>query len=236
MNFEPVESLISEIKQGRMILLVDDEHRENEGDLIMSADFVTAEKINFMITHARGLVCLAMAPEKIEKLELPLMVPFDQNGAPNKTAFTVSIEASSGITTGISAADRALTIQVASKMNAKPSDISRPGHIFPLKARPGGVLERPGHTEASVDLMKLAGLNEAAVICEVMNDDGTMARLPDLVRFANKHQLKIGTIHDLIETFRKETRGKENDPTKKENQRYKNIDQENQDRGRHKSV
>ncbi len=236
MNFEPVESLVSEIKQGRMILLVDDEHRENEGDLIMAADFVTAETINFMITHARGLVCLAMAPEKIEQLELPLMVPFDQNGAPNKTAFTVSIEASTGITTGISAADRALTIQVASKMNAKPSDISRPGHIFPLKARPGGVLERPGHTEASVDLMKLAGLNEAAVICEVMNDDGTMARLPDLVRFANKHQLKIGTIHDLIETFRQETRGKEKDQTKQENPRYKNIDQENQDRGRDKSI
>lgn len=235
MNFEPVESLVSEIKHGRMILLVDDENRENEGDLIMAADFVTAEKINFMITHARGLVCLAMAPEKIEQLELALMVPFDENGAPNKTAFTVSIEASSGITTGISAADRALTIQVASKANAIPSDISRPGHIFPLKARPGGVLERPGHTEASVDLMKLAGLNQAAVICEVMNDDGTMARLPDLVRFANKHQLKIGTIHDLIETFRKETRGKENQ-TKQENQRFKNVDQENQDWGRDKSV
>lgn len=201
MKFETVEGLIAELQKGRMILLVDDENRENEGDLIMAADFVDAEKINFMITHARGLVCLALAPQIVDRLELPLMVPHDENGAPNKTAFTVSIEAASGISTGISAADRALTIQVASKADAKPSDISRPGHIFPLKARPGGVLERPGHTEASVDCMKLAGLTPAAVICEVMNDDGTMARLPDLVRFANKHQLKIGTIQDLIENF-----------------------------------
>ncbi len=201
MKFETVEGLIAELQKGRMILLVDDENRENEGDLIMAADYVDAEKINFMITHARGLVCLALAPQIVDRLELPLMVPHDENGAPNKTAFTVSIEAASGISTGISAADRALTIQVASRPDAKPSDISRPGHIFPLKARPGGVLERPGHTEASIDYMKLAGLTPAAVICEVMNEDGTMARLPDLVRFANKHQLKIGTIQDLIENF-----------------------------------
>lgn len=216
MSFESLETLIAELQQGRMILLVDDENRENEGDLIMAADFVTPQKINFMITHARGLVCLSLAPHLVDQLELPLMVPTNVNGAPNKTAFTVSIEASSGISTGISAADRAHTIRVASRPDAKPSDVSRPGHIFPLRARPGGVLERPGHTEASVDYMKLSGLNPAAVICEVMNEDGTMARLPDLVHFAKKHQLKIGAIHDLIEYFRKEQSGKSNNQDKKE--------------------
>ncbi len=218
MSFETVENLVSELQAGKMILLVDDENRENEGDLIMAADLVTPEKINFMITHARGLVCLALAPQIVDQLELPLMVPFDENGAPNKTAFTVSIEASKGISTGISAADRALTIRVASKPEARPSDISRPGHIFPLRARLGGVLERPGHTEASVDYMKLAGLHPAAVICEVMNEDGTMARLPDLVRFANKHQLKIGTIQDLIENFLEGQNGKKSNQNKKEAQ------------------
>jgi 3,4-dihydroxy 2-butanone 4-phosphate synthase/GTP cyclohydrolase II len=233
MSFEKVETLIAELQQGRMILLVDDEHRENEGDLIVAAEFVTSEKINFMITHARGLVCLALAPEIVDRLELPLMVPFDKNGAPNKTAFTVSIEASSGISTGISAADRALTIQVAANPHAKPSDISTPGHIFPLKARAGGVLERPGHTEASVDYMKLAGLTPAAAICEVMNEDGTMARLPDLIRFANKHQLKIGTIHDLIENFRREQSGKK---TSEDDKKTQNSGQKNQNRDRNQSI
>ncbi len=219
MSFESVSTLISELRQGKMILLVDDEHRENEGDLIMAADFVTPEKINFMITHARGLVCLALAPERVDQLGLPLMVSHAKNGSPNKTAFTLSIEASSGISTGISAKDRAHTIHVASKVDAKPEDISSPGHIFPLKARSGGVLERPGHTEASVDYMKLCGLNPAAVICEVMNEDGSMARLPDLVCFANKHQLKIGTIHDLIEVL--------NEKNKKQIQ---NFSEENQNR------
>ena len=221
-SFESVSTLISELRLGKMILLVDDEHRENEGDLIMAADFVTPEKINFMITHARGLVCLALAPERVDQLGLPLMVSHAQNGSPNKTAFTLSIEASSGISTGISAKDRAHTIQVASCAEAKPSDISSPGHIFPLKARPGGVLERPGHTEASVDYMKLCGLNPAAVICEVMNEDGSMARLPDLVRFANKHQLKIGTIHDLIEVL--------NEKNKKQSQSHEKNFEENKNR------
>jgi 3,4-dihydroxy 2-butanone 4-phosphate synthase/GTP cyclohydrolase II len=198
MSFNSVDELVRELQQGRIIILVDDEDRENEGDLIMPAQFATAEKINFMITHARGLVCLSLSPQQVDQLKLPLMVPENQNGAPNKTAFTLSIEASTGISTGISAADRARTILVASHPEAKPSDISTPGHIFPLRARAGGVLERPGHTEASVDYMKLAGLTPAAVICEVMNEDGTMARFPDLLRFAQKHQLKIGTIHDLI--------------------------------------
>jgi 3,4-dihydroxy 2-butanone 4-phosphate synthase/GTP cyclohydrolase II len=198
-QFADVSTLIAELQAGRMIILVDDENRENEGDLILPAQFASAENINFMITHARGLVCLSLTPQHVDRLQLPLMVPENENGAPNKTAFTLSIEAAQGITTGISAKDRAHTIRVASNPQAKPTDVSRPGHIFPLKARLGGVLERPGHTEASVDYMKLAGLVPAAVICEVMNEDGTMARLPELVRFAQKHQLKIGTIHDLIE-------------------------------------
>jgi 3,4-dihydroxy 2-butanone 4-phosphate synthase/GTP cyclohydrolase II len=207
MSFEKVEALIEDLRNGKMVVLVDDEHRENEGDLVLAADFVTAEKINFMITQARGLVCLSMAPELVSRLEIPLMVPENENGAPNKTAFTVSIEAASGISTGISAQDRAHTIRVASRPFAKPSDVSRPGHVFPLKARAGGVLERPGHTEASVDFMRLAGLNPAAVICEVMNADGTMARLPELLLFARQHLLKIGTIHDLIEYLREESNG-----------------------------
>lgn len=201
MSFSSVDELILELQQGRVIILVDDEDRENEGDLIMPAQFVTPEKINFMITHARGLVCLSLCPQQVDRLKLPLMVPENLNGAPNKTAFTLSIEASTGISTGISAADRARTIQVAANPEAKAADISTPGHVFPLRARAGGVLERPGHTEASVDYMRLSGLHPAAVICEVMNEDGTMARLPDLLRFAKKHQLKIGTIHDLIEVL-----------------------------------
>ncbi|MFN9067418.1 MAG: 3,4-dihydroxy-2-butanone-4-phosphate synthase, partial [Bdellovibrionales bacterium] len=173
-----------------MVILVDDENRENEGDLIFSAAFVTPEKINFMAKHARGLICLALSPQIVDQLKLPLMVSEDVNGSPNKTAFTVSIEAAKGITTGISAADRSRTVQVAISPDCQPSDLSRPGHVFPLRAREGGVLERAGHTEASVDLMKLAGLREAAVICEVMNDDGTMSRLPDLIKFAEQFRLK----------------------------------------------
>jgi 3,4-dihydroxy 2-butanone 4-phosphate synthase/GTP cyclohydrolase II len=194
-----ISEIIEDIKAGKMVILVDDEDRENEGDIILAADFVTTEKINFMSKEARGLVCLSMTSEQIEKLQLPLMVKDDQNQSPNKTAFTVSIEASQGISTGISAADRALTVKVAANPDAKPADIITPGHIFPIRAQTGGVLKRAGHTEASVDLARLAGLHPAAVICEVMNDDGSMARVPELKVFAQKHNIKIGTIEDLIE-------------------------------------
>lgn len=197
--FDSIEELIHDIRAGKMVLLVDDEDRENEGDLVLAADHVTPELINFMATEARGLICLALAPEQIERLQLPQMVRDENNFSPNKTAFTVSIEASFGVTTGISAADRAHTVRVAASPNAKPSDIHMPGHIFPIRARSGGVLKRAGHTEGSVDLAKMAGLNPAAVICEVMNADGTMARVPDLKKFAEKHKIKIGTIVDLIE-------------------------------------
>jgi 3,4-dihydroxy 2-butanone 4-phosphate synthase/GTP cyclohydrolase II len=192
------EELINEIRCGRMVVLIDDEDRENEGDLVLSADFVTPEAINFMVKEARGLVCLSLTHEQIMRLGIPQMVSEDANLSPNKTAFTVSIEASKGISTGISAADRAHTIRVASRLDAKPSDVITPGHIFPIRAKDGGVLKRAGHTEGSIDLCKLAGLSPAAVICEVMNDDGTMARVGDLREFAKKHNLKIGTIVDLI--------------------------------------
>lgn len=192
------EELINEIRCGRMVVLIDDEDRENEGDLVLSADFVTPETINFMVKEARGLVCLSLTHEQIERLGIPQMVSEDSNLSPNKTAFTVSIEASKGISTGISAADRAHTIRIASRLDAKPSDVITPGHIFPIRAKDGGVLKRAGHTEGSIDLCKLAGLSPAAVICEVMNDDGTMARVGDLRIFAKKHNLKIGTIVDLI--------------------------------------
>lgn len=192
------EELINEIRCGRMVVLIDDEDRENEGDLVLSADFVTPETINFMVKEARGLVCLSLTHEQIERLGIPQMVSEDSNLSPNKTAFTVSIEASKGISTGISAADRAHTIRIASRLDAKPSDVITPGHIFPIRAKDGGVLKRAGHTEGSIDLCKLAGLSPAAVICEVMNDDGTMARVGDLRVFAKKHNLKIGTIVDLI--------------------------------------
>src|SRR5690606_30624590 len=194
-----IHDIIEDIKLGKMVILIDDEDRENEGDLILAADFVSADKINFMSREARGLICLSLTPEQIEKLEIPLMVKDDKNLSPHKTAFTVSIEASEGISTGISAFDRAKTIEVAANPNAKPKDIITPGHIFPIKGQPGGVLKRAGHTEASIDLAKLAGLTPAAVICEVMNDDGSMARTPDLIKFALKHDIKIGTIVDLIE-------------------------------------
>jgi len=198
-GFNSPEELIEEIRNGRMVILVDDEDRENEGDLVLAADHVTPEAINFMAKEARGLVCLALSAAQIDRLQLPLMVRDDFNFSPNKTAFTVSIEASHGVTTGISAADRAHTVRVASRPEAKPNDIHMPGHIFPIRAQDGGVLRRAGHTEGSVDLAKLAGLNPAAVICEVMKDDGTMARVSDLRDFATKHGIKIGTIVDLIE-------------------------------------
>lgn len=197
--FNSIEELIEDIRLGKMVILVDDEDRENEGDLVCGADYITPAMINFMAVEARGLICLALAKEQIQRLDLPLMVRDDENYSPNKTAFTVSIEAAQGVSTGISAADRAHTIKVASNRNAKPSDIHTPGHIFPIRAQEGGVLKRAGHTEGSVDLAKLAGLSPAAVICEVMNPDGTMARVSDLKKFAEKHDLKIGTIVDLIE-------------------------------------
>lgn len=198
-GFNKIEELVQDLKLGKMVLLVDDEDRENEGDLVLAADHVTAASINFMATEARGLICLALTHEQIERLRLPLMVREDQNYSPNKTAFTISIEASQGVSTGISAADRAHTVKVAAHPMAKPQDVRAPGHVFPIRAQSGGVLKRAGHTEGSVDLAKLAGLNPAAVICEVMNPDGTMARVPDLRKFAEKHDIKIGTIVDLIE-------------------------------------
>jgi 3,4-dihydroxy 2-butanone 4-phosphate synthase/GTP cyclohydrolase II len=180
-----------------MVVLVDEEDRENEGDLVFAAEFVTAEKINFMARHGRGLICLTLTQAHCEQLKLPLMV--SANGLSLATNFTVSIEAASGVTTGISAADRARTIQAAAEKNAKPGDIVQPGHIFPLRAHNGGVLVRAGHTEAGCDLAQLAGLTPASVICEILKDDGEMARLPDLIPFAKQHGIKIGTIADLIE-------------------------------------
>lgn len=198
MSFNTIPEIIEDIRKGKMVILVDDEDRENEGDLIMATDHVTTQAVNFMITEARGLVCLTLTAQQIERLNLPLMVRDELNFAPNKTAFMVSIEAAEGITTGISAADRAHTLRVAANPHAKASDVHMPGHIFPIRAQQGGVLKRAGHTEASVDLARLAGLNPAAVICEVMNPDGSMARVTDLKAFAKKHDLKIGTIVDLI--------------------------------------
>jgi 3,4-dihydroxy 2-butanone 4-phosphate synthase/GTP cyclohydrolase II len=190
------EEIIEEARNGRMFILVDDEDRENEGDLVVPAQFATPDAINFMARHARGLICLAMTRKRVEKLGLPLMS--QQNGTRHQTAFTVSIEAREGVTTGISAADRAKTIAVAINADSTRDDIATPGHVFPLMAREGGTLVRAGHTEASVDIARKAGLTPAAVICEIMNDDGTMARLPDLVTFAQHHNLKLGTIADLI--------------------------------------
>ena len=192
----PAEELIEEARRGRMIILVDDEERENEGDLVIPAQMATAEAINFMAKHGRGLICLAMERQQIERLELPLMA--QTNASRHQTAFTVSIEAVEGVTTGISAADRARTVAVAINPNSSRDDIATPGHVFPLMAKDGGVLVRAGHTEAAVDIARLAGLTPAGVICEIMNDDGTMARLPDLIGFAQYHGLKVGTIADLI--------------------------------------
>jgi 3,4-dihydroxy 2-butanone 4-phosphate synthase/GTP cyclohydrolase II len=193
----PIAEIIAEIRAGRIVILVDDEDRENEGDLVFAADFVSAEKINFLLRHGRGLVCMPITAEHAARLGLKPMVA--ENRSRHGTNFTASIEAAEGVSTGISAQDRALTIRVAASPDAKPSDIVQPGHVFPLVAAPGGVLVRAGHTEACCDLARLAGLTPAAVLCEILKEDGTMARLPDLVEFAARHGLKIGSIADLIQ-------------------------------------
>jgi 3,4-dihydroxy 2-butanone 4-phosphate synthase/GTP cyclohydrolase II len=201
MSVSPITEIIAELKAGRMVILVDEEDRENEGDLVLAADFVTPEAINFMARYGRGLICLTLTETLCRRLNLPLMVR--DNRAPLGTAFTVSIEAATGVTTGISAQDRARTIRAAVAPNARPEDIVQPGHIFPLMAQAGGVLVRAGHTEAGCDLAQLAGRSPTAVICEVLNEDGSMARLPDLLEFGRLHGLKIGSIADLIH-FRSE--------------------------------
>lgn len=197
MPLSAIPDIIAELKAGRMVILVDEEDRENEGDLVIAAEHITPQAINFMATHARGLICLTLTRQRCQQLGLKAMV--EHNASSHGTAFTASIEAAEGVTTGISAADRARTVQAAVARHAKPSDIVQPGHVFPLMAAEGGVLMRAGHTEAGCDLAALAGLEPAAVICEVMNPDGSMARLPDLERFAAEHGLKIGAIADLIE-------------------------------------
>jgi len=196
MAISPIPELVAELAAGRMVILVDEEDRENEGDLVMAADLVTPEAVNFMAKYGRGLICLTLTRERCEYLQLPPMAP--RNGTKHGTAFTVSIEAAVGITTGISAADRARTVQAAVARDAKPADLIQPGHIFPLQAQDGGVLMRAGHTEAGCDLARMAGLSPTSMICEIMNDDGTMARLPELEVFAKEHGIKIGTIADLI--------------------------------------
>jgi 3,4-dihydroxy 2-butanone 4-phosphate synthase / GTP cyclohydrolase II len=193
-GFDTIESLIADLQQGKMILLLDDEDRENEGDLVMAAEKVRPEDINFMVKYGRGLVCMPMTQARCQQLGIPLMVP----GQVQSTHFTVSIEAREGVSTGISAEDRAKTVRAAVAKHAKPSDLVQPGHIFPIMAQPGGVLRRAGHTEASTDLVRMAGMEPAAVIVEVLNDDGTMARRDDLAQMAKQHGLKIGTIADLI--------------------------------------
>jgi len=197
MPISPIPELVADLASGRMVILVDEEDRENEGDLVLAAEHVTPEAVNFMARLGRGLICLTLTREYCERLQLPPMT--SRNGTRHGTAFTVSIEAAEGVTTGISAADRARTIQAAVATNAKPRDLVQPGHVFPLQAQDGGVLMRAGHTEAGCDLARMAGLTPAAVICEIMKDDGTMARLPDLEIFAREHRLKIGTIAALIE-------------------------------------
>src|SRR5687768_1449968 len=193
----PIAEIVAAIRAGEIVILVDDEDRENEGDLVFAAEFVTPEKVNFLAKHGRGLICMPITEEHAQRLGLRPMV--EQNRSRHGTNFTVSIEAAEGIATGISAHDRALTIRIAGSASARPEDIVQPGHVFPLVAHPGGVLVRAGHTEACCDLARLAGLTPAAVLCEIMRDDGTMARLPDLLQFAGAHRLKIGTIADLIE-------------------------------------
>lgn len=197
------EEVLADFAKGLPVIILDDENRENEGDIIFAADAVTPELINFMCCHARGLICLALHPQQVDRLKLPMMVPDTLNQSSHTTAFTVSIEAASGVTTGISAHDRSQTIKVAVNPQAKPSDVIVPGHIFPLRACAGGVLERRGHTEAGVDLARLSGWSPAAVICEVMNEDGSMAKLADLEVFAQKHSLKVGTIDGLVEHIQK---------------------------------
>jgi len=196
MAVSPIHEIIADIAAGKMVILVDDEERENEGDLVLAAEFVSADAINFMARYGRGLICLTLTEERCRQLALPPMV--SNNRSPHRTAFTVSIEAAEGVTTGISAADRAQTVRAATRADASVHDIVQPGHIFPLTAQPGGVLVRAGHTEAGCDLAHLAGLMPAAVICEILKDDGEMARLPDLLQFAQTHGLKVGTIADLI--------------------------------------
>src|SRR5512136_1011294 len=192
-----IEDAIEDIRKGKMVILVDDEDRENEGDLTMAAEKITPEAINFMAMHGRGLICLSLTSDRVDQLQLPMMTT--DNTSSFGTAFTISIEAKKGVTTGISAADRATTILTAINPKSKPTDLARPGHVFPLRARSGGVLQRAGQTEGSVDLARLAGLYPAGVICEIMNDDGTMARMPQLREFAEKHGLRIVTIRDLIQ-------------------------------------
>src|SRR3954451_2108147 len=194
--YSTIEEAIEDIRSGKMVIVCDAEDRENEGDLTLAAQFATPEAINFMAKEARGLICLALTPERCDELGLDLMAA--KNESPFQTAFTVSVEAREGVTTGISAHDRAHTIQVAIDPKSTPADLVQPGHIFPLKAKPGGVLERTGQTEAAVDLARLAGLNPSGVICEIMNDDGTMARVPDLVGYCAQHGLKMVTVADLI--------------------------------------
>jgi 3,4-dihydroxy 2-butanone 4-phosphate synthase/GTP cyclohydrolase II len=195
-NLSPVEEIIDEARNGRMFILVDDEERENEGDLVIPAQMATPDIINFMAKYGRGLICLTLTADRLRTLDLPLMA--QRNNSRHETAFTVSIEARDGVTTGISASDRACTVAAAIDPSKGPDDIVSPGHVFPLEARDGGVLVRAGHTEAAVDVSRLAGLNPSGVICEIMNEDGSMARMPDLVKFAQFHGLKIGTIADLI--------------------------------------
>ena len=196
MKFNTIQEAVADIRSGKMVILVDDEDRENEGDLTMAAEAVTPDAINFMARYGRGLICLSLTPERVEELQLPMMTT--DNTSQFGTAFTISIEARKGVTTGISAADRATTIKTAIDPAKGAEDLARPGHVFPLRARPGGVLQRAGQTEGSVDLARLAGLYPAGVICEVMNDDGTMARVPELTEFARKFGLKIITVKDLI--------------------------------------
>ena len=195
-KFNTVDEVLNDITTGKMVILVDDEDRENEGDLCMAAEKITPEAINFMAKHGRGLICLSLTPERVDELKLSMMT--DDNTSAFGTAFTVSIEAKRGVTTGISAADRAKTIKTAIDAKTKSEDLSKPGHVFPLRSRPGGVLQRAGQTEGSVDLARLAGLYPAGVICEIMSDDGTMARVPELIEFSKRHNLKIVTVKDLI--------------------------------------
>lgn len=202
-----IEDVLADFRRGKMVILVDDEDRENEGDLLVAAECISDDQVNFMASHGRGLICLTLTEERCQKLDLPLMV--SRNNARFSTNFTVSIEAAEGVTTGISAQDRAITIRAAVKRNAVPTDLVTPGHIFPIKAQPGGVLTRAGHTEAGVDMARLCGYEPASVICEILNPDGRMARLPDLLEFGKQHDIKIGTIADLI-SFRLR-----NDPTVK---------------------
>ncbi|NOY16544.1 MAG: 3,4-dihydroxy-2-butanone-4-phosphate synthase [Gammaproteobacteria bacterium] len=201
MSLDKIEDILDDLRQGKMVILMDDEDRENEGDLLMAAECVTPGDINFMARYGRGLICLTLTEDHCRKLDLPLMV--NNNRTPYATNFTVSIEAAEGVTTGISAADRAKTVQVAVNEEVRADDIITPGHVFPLMAQKGGVLSRAGHTEAGVDLAALAGLRPASVICEILKDDGTMARMPDLLEFAKQHKLRIGTIEDLIRYRRK---------------------------------